>query len=287
MKSKRIILIVIFCIFSGCGFFKGKIAEDVLPGSDASSLAILESDLKVVAGINLLEDKRPEVDVSYMASVRENVTNKLLETIKSIDVFSGVNYPPKDEDVIIISGEIRKFRWQSFDTMISYIPVMNVFNLFGLPSTRTHSEVEIYLEVRDADTKKVLFDINEKSVKDKKYNIYNFKDSKANEELSLCFIEVLEKIRYRFLDKENLILEVVKSKIPVVTKTESDKKDIKEIEKKMKEAEKKIKEAEKKMKEVEKKAEVVEKIAEKVEEKVKAAEEKVKTAEEGIGEEFQ
>lgn len=198
---------------SGCATFKKRTANAL--SQKANNLAQGPNNKETVlinVGFKLLEDKRPVSDISYMTSVREKVSSNILEAIKDTKIFSQINFPPSPDDEIIISGEIRKFNWNSYDTMISYIPVFNVFNLFGLPSTRTHGEVEIYLEVRDIKSDKTILSFSEQFQKGSRYNIYNFKPSKATQDLVHCFDILLEKIRQRLLLNKNIILEAVKSK---------------------------------------------------------------------------
>lgn len=281
-KYRLLLLCAAVSVFSGCLFFGAKSPRQALAEQKITTPAAIESDVAVVAGFGLLEDKRPAQDISYLSSVRENVSAQVLDAIKATKIFSKINYPALSDEAFIIRGEIRRFHWESFETMISYIPVMNVFNLFGLPATRTHAEVDIYIQVIEAKSNKVIFDIAEQNVKKATYNIYNFKESKATEELSSCFRLVLNKIRQRFAVEKKKIIDALKPGVPVVQKKELAPEEAKVVEEKVKAAEEKMKAAEEKIREVEKKAVVVEEMAKKVEEKMKAAEERIKAAEKKV-----
>src|SRR3989338_8447599 len=155
---KKIIIIFISVLITsslGCATLKNNhlLKEKGIPvsGQDVS-LALSEEEVFVSVGFNTLEDNRPKSDISYMTSIKEKVSNEVLKTLNDTRLFDEIHFPATDKDNIIISGEIGKFDWQSFDTMISYIPGLNVLPFLGLPSNRTHSEVEIYLEIKNTKT---------------------------------------------------------------------------------------------------------------------------------------
>lgn len=206
---KLIILVLLlglsFSVFSGCKsrmIKDSKLEEEMVP--------FVLSDL-VMVGFIPLADMRPQEDISYMTSVSEKVSAKILDTLKRLKIFDEIHSPATGDDGIIITGEIRKFQWKSFDTMISYIPGLNVLPFFGLPSTRVHSEVDIYLEIKNNNTGKVILGFNESYSKDKKYNIYNFQPERAEVELAGCFDIVLKRINNRIKYNRNRILEVAKA----------------------------------------------------------------------------
>lgn len=220
MRKLSILLLLGLFIFSGCIITKAKISQSVLKEKSLTPVVSSEDIPLVIVGFKLLKDKRPKKDITYMASVIENVSAKILESLQDTQLFNQINFPPSESDNVVISGEIRKFSWRSFETMISYIPGLNVFNLFGLPSTRTHTEVEIYLEVKDIKSGQVILNFKETYAKSNKYNIYNFKSSKANEELSYGFGVVLDKIKQRFITKKSAILEAAKTMPPPTPESE-------------------------------------------------------------------
>lgn len=218
---KLIILIMLgslsLSFFSGCKsrMIRGSALGKVSLLSSAEQ-ALAEEDLdelveEIIAGFNPLEDKRPKEDIAYMTSVREKVSNRILDTLRETQILDEIHTPATKEDAIIITGEIRQFNWESFDTMISYIPGLNVLPFFGLPSTRVDSEVEIYLVIKNTKTDKVILDLNESYGKRRKYNIYNFKQENAEAELAGCFDIVLKKLRDRLMSNKDMILDVAMS----------------------------------------------------------------------------
>ncbi len=239
---KFIIILTLFSIafvFSGCLGFKGRIPIE----ERVFSLSASDKEALIIVGFIPLEDNRPQTDISYMTSVKEKVSDKILNTLKEIRLFDEIHFPAAESDNIVISGEVRKFNWKSFDTMISYIPGLNVLPFFGLPSTRVHTEIDIHLELKDRKTNKVILGFNESYLKRRKYNIYNFKPDKAEKELAYCFDIVLKRIKKRIILNKNKILEVVKPETIEVSKPEeeveieevlevidSEKEDIKETE---------------------------------------------------------
>lgn len=226
MKKTIIIFITVFItasIFLGCATTKNKLLfkeKALLSKGEGASLVLSEEEVFVSVGFNALEDKRPKSDISYMTSIREKVSSEVLKTLNDTRLFDEIHFPATDKDNIIISGEARKFGWDSFDMMISYIPGLNVLPFLGLPSTRTHSEVEIYLEMKNIKTGEVILGFSESHIMNKKYNIYNFKPDKANKELAFCFDKVLNKIKERILLNKNHILMTAGSKPPKVPKPE-------------------------------------------------------------------
>ena len=214
-KSTILIMAVSLFAFSGCFSFFGSRSESL--GRQAVSLPAQDREGSIIAGFDLLEDMRPKKDITYMTSVSEKVSEKIIKALRDMRLFDEIHFPSLKDDNIVISGEIRKFHWESFDTMISYIPGLNVLPFLGLPSTRVHSEVEIYLELRNNKTNEAILGFIESFSDDKKYNIYNFKTDKANQDLAFCFNIVLKRIRDKIIVNRNKIFElfdIVSSKIP-------------------------------------------------------------------------
>ena len=244
--STSLILVIILFAFSGCFGLMGRASKGDALGGKNLSLATPDKDVSITVGFNLLEDKRPKKDVSYMTSVREKVSAEILKILKDIRLFDEVHFPVSESDTIVISGEIKKFNWESFGTMISYIPALNVLTFLGLPSTRVHSEVEIYLEIKNVKTNGVILGFIESYDKERKYNPYNFKSDKADQELAYCFNIVLRRIRKKIIFNRKKILEVVELASTKVSEPQKDKKpkeipkaiDLKEEEKKEKVEEK-------------------------------------------------
>jgi len=214
-----ILLSTTLFVFSGCAG-RAKIIKNqtVVPVIEDGvlSLATLEQELLVVVGFAPLEDKRPKEDIAYMTSVREKVSSKILDTLKEIKLFDEIHSPAYKEDTFIISGEIRKFGWENFDTMISYIPGLNVLPFLGLPSSRVDSEAEIYLVLKNNKTNQIILELDESYSKRRKYNMYSFSQEKAEAELADCFNIVLRRIRAKInINKEKILKEVKTATISV------------------------------------------------------------------------
>ncbi|MFC1709079.1 hypothetical protein ACFL2J_03345 [Candidatus Omnitrophota bacterium] len=209
---KFLILVLVLGLSSGFFGCRSRIIKDSKLEEEALSLLISEQlDLKVIASFVPLIDNRPKEDIAYMTSVREKVSSKIFESIRDTDLFDEINFPANNDDILMLSGEIRRFGWESFDTMISYIPGLNVLPFFGFPSTRVDSEVVIYLELKNANTNEVIFGFSESYSKSRKYNIYNFKLERAEIELASCFDIVLARIKKRAMSKRSKVLEVSKA----------------------------------------------------------------------------
>ena len=263
MKKLTTLLILglMLFVFSGCFGFLGRISKGTSAGTGVLSSTSQEKETSIIVGFDLLEDKRPKKDISYMTSVSEKVSDKILKTLRNIRLFDEIHFPASEDDSIIISGEIRKFHWESFDTMISYIPGLNVLPFFGLPSTRVHSEVDIYLEFKNNKTNEAILGFIESYTKDKKYNIYNFKSDRADEDLANCFDIVLKRIKRKIDLNKNKILEVVdlvSTKISKPTQDKKPKESPKATDLKEKEEEKKEKKEKKEKEEEEEEEEITE-----------------------------
>ncbi|MDD5006251.1 MAG: hypothetical protein PHS93_07145 [Candidatus Omnitrophica bacterium] len=202
-KISIFILVLALGAFSGCASLHTKAR-----GASGEKQAAIENDIPITIGFNLLEDKRPQEDVSYMTSVREKVSGEILKMLRDEGIFDEIHFPALEKDSIVICGEIKKFNWVSFDTMISYIPGLNVLPFFGLPSTRVYSEAEIYLELKKNRTNDVIFGFIESYKKETTYNIYNFKTERANADLASCFDVILKRIKEKILLNRIKILEV-------------------------------------------------------------------------------
>jgi gas vesicle protein len=217
--SISIIIAVFLFGLSGCASLRGRAIKEAAfvvqsPEEKALVLSKLDEDTFVIVGFADLEDKRPKEDVAYMTSVREKVSVRTLETLRKMKLFDKINYPSVNDEAITIRGEIRRFGWESSDTMISYIPGLNVLPFLGLPSTNFKSEVEIYLEIKNNKTNSIILSFSESFDKRRKYNMYSFKQEKAEQELAYCFDVVLGKIKERININKEKILEELKSIMP-------------------------------------------------------------------------
>jgi len=201
----KILILVLVVSVAGCG----GVSKNVKKALSENTAPIISSDkLEIItAGLNSLEDRRPKQEVGYMTSVSEKVSAKLLNILKDAHLFDEVHSPANASDNIMVRGYINKFNWRAVDTMISYIPGLNMLPFLGLPSTKVHSEVDIDLDIVNNETKEVIFTINQIRIKDKKFNIYNFETYKAEQELADCFDSVLAEIVKKVTDKKGDIIE--------------------------------------------------------------------------------
>jgi len=217
MKKLAILFLFAFVVTNafGCASARRRSGNGI-----ASQLAKIFSsgdsndDASVIVGFKTLEDKRPKQDISYLTSIKEKVSEEVLKTIKDTQLFDEIHSPALENDKIIISGEIRKFNVESIDTMISYIPGLNVLPFLGLPSTRVQSEVEIYIEFKNKKANAVILGFVESYKKDKKFNIYNFQPEKTEAELADCFGVVLNRVKQKIIFNKSNILEAAKLGVP-------------------------------------------------------------------------
>lgn len=232
MRRKIAILVLGLSLFiaSGCASLNGKVSRShSLDGGSFSTLTPSEKVALVTIGFDLLEDKRPKTNISYMTSIREKVSTEILSTLRSMQLFNEVHFPASKTDNIVISGEIRKFDWEYYNTMISYIPGLNVLPFFGLTSTRSRADVEVYLEFKNNKTNEVILVINESFIKNNSYNMYSFSPNNANSEVASCFAVVLNKIKDDILLNKNKILEAAKVEPAKISKPAEEVKPTEEI----------------------------------------------------------
>jgi hypothetical protein len=211
---KRLIILVVALslfldFFSGCRsrMIKDSTLEKASSLSAAEGALVEEFLEEIIVGFDSLEDKRPNEDIAYMTSVREKVSDNILSALKETQIFDIMHTPATLDDPVIVTGEIRKFDWESYDTMISYIPGLNVLPFLGLPSNTVDSEVEIYLAIKNNATKEVILELDEFYSKRRKYNMYSFKQEKVEVELAGCFEIVLRRLKDRLIAKKTKILD--------------------------------------------------------------------------------
>jgi len=206
MKSKIFSIAIGFVclsLVSGCIFSKNRIIKseegfftftEERSNSEKSQEDKIDKKEGDFIGFSGLVDMRPQQDISYMTSIKEKVSEEVLRELRASGVFPSIHYPIQQQDQIEIRGCIYKFTGVSADTMISYIPVMNVFTIFGLPSQRVTGEVDISLEVKDRKTNKVIKSFRHKFKSQKKYNIYSFSQEREKEELANSFMKVVQEL---------------------------------------------------------------------------------------------
>ena len=219
---KKLISIIIVIVFvCGCSASPKRasslqqdailLAEEVI---ELKKKAEVREKLEKFIGFSILEDKRPSQEISYMTSINEKVAEEILRGLRDAGLFKEIHHPASDDDIIVITGNIHRFIWESAETMVSYIPVLNVFTIFGLPSQRVRGEVDISLEFRNKKTGKIIRSFREKSLTQRKYNIYSFKREKEDKELTESFARVTKKLVERIRKDKNSILDAV-GEIPV------------------------------------------------------------------------
>jgi len=218
-------IIIIFCFVLGCSASRNKVtksedqifvlAKEIMKSKDqAEAKEAIREKIEDCIGFSELKDMRPNQDASYMVSIREKVSEEALKALRDSGVFNAIHYPLGEQDLIEITGIIHKFTGETSETMVSYMPVFNVFTIFGLPSQRVYGEVEISLEFKNKKTGEVIKSFREKFSSQRKYNIYSFKPDKEGEELSGSFAKVIQKLiddirknKDEILDKIEIIPE--------------------------------------------------------------------------------
>ena len=114
------VLGIFVIVLSGCASLNGNVPFRYQP-------SLLSSTKKIdkVVGLNMLIDKRPEIDAAYtktISDVSEKITSKLLEDFNTSKIFKEIHYPPQQGDDIVINGTIDRFMWKFYSTPIAYIP---------------------------------------------------------------------------------------------------------------------------------------------------------------------
>jgi hypothetical protein len=193
---KSLALAAIACgilLSSGCASLNSSVPFQYQPSLVSSGQQIEKS-----AAFTLLTDDRPENDRKYTKSIKDvsdKITSKLIEDFQASRLFKDVHYLPQDNDDIIISGTIRRFKWKLYATPISYIPYVNLVLVFGIPSTTAYGVVDIELVLQNKTTGEELGRFSAASEVKTHYTMYNFKSGEAGAELAECLRDVAKDLK--------------------------------------------------------------------------------------------
>jgi len=191
---KKMLVLVLLCFgLYGCASLNSSVPFRYQPSLIASNKTIDK-----VVGLNLLSDKRPEIDVSYTKSIKdisEKVTAKLLEDFDKSKLFKEIHFPARTTDDIVISGTIDNFIWKMYATPINYIPVLGLVVIFGVPEYEAYGIAGITLEIKDNKSGTIIGKLEETSRQESEYTMYNFKTGEAGAELEEAFRDVAKKLK--------------------------------------------------------------------------------------------
>lgn len=140
-------------------------------------------------GVDKLTDHRPPEDretTEEIADVDEKITAKLIEDLKSSNLFSGVHYSSdKTRDDFVLQGEIRRFSWKASTNPVVWIPLVNLSIYFGAPIVNVESAVQLTVRLLDARTGQVAGEYKKLAEREKSYSLYdNLKAGEAGAELA-------------------------------------------------------------------------------------------------------
>ena len=186
---------------SGCASLNSSVPFQYQP-----SLVSSGKQIPKAVGFNLLTDNRPEKDREYTKSIKdvpEKVTSKLIEDFEHSKIFQDVHYPPRENDDIVVTGNINRFKWKLYTRGIAYVPYLGLAaGIFGVPLTRAYGLADIQLELRDKATGRILCSTSGSSEVETLYTMYNLKTGEAGAELAESLRDVGKKL------KQDVILQL-------------------------------------------------------------------------------
>jgi len=166
----------------------------------------------VVVGIEQLEDKRPEKEKKLMKSISElsqQVTWVLFRDFRDAELFESISlvYDPQKVDVVV-KGEIQSFFWKSDYSATTFVPIINVVHLVGVPCGESKGRVEIYLEFVNPKNGEVFASYTAASDSSKAYSLYESSSYhlSGGQETGDAFRVVAEQLRDRILADKDKIL---------------------------------------------------------------------------------
>lgn len=150
-------------------------------------------------GVDVFADIRPSGDRSAtkdITDVDEKVTEKVIEDLRSSDLFPSVSFPSrKDRDQIVVKGDIKRFYWKRVTCPIAYIPLLDLLTYLGIPIYRIEGIAELRLQWVSASTGKVLADYDKSAHRRVIASIYNMKAGEAGAELADAFRDVMKQVK--------------------------------------------------------------------------------------------
>jgi len=195
-----IIFLCLVC-FVGCANLKTRKITGYVP-------SLIDEELDLNIGIELLLDRRPAVDKKFTADIEkvpEEVTDKLLEYFKATSPLREIHYPSQEDDDIVIQGEIRRFMWRSYSKAATYIPLVNLYVYLGIPCKTAYGLTHISLILKDNKTGKIIGRFDEYSKVAKSYSLYEFRKIDFASELEQSFKEVASKLKRKIIFKIRIL----------------------------------------------------------------------------------
>jgi hypothetical protein len=203
MKRLLFLLLAFLYIVSlvGCTSLKTRIGADHVP-------SLVEKELGLKIGMELLKDRRPAVDKKFTADIKDvpsEVTEKLIEYLTATGPIKQISFPAGEDSDIIIAGTIHRFMWRAYNKAPTYIPLINLYVYLGIPCKTAYSMIHITLELRDNRTGRVIDSFDEYAKVVKNYNLYDYKKVDYAIELQQSFRQVASRLKKRIISRLRLV----------------------------------------------------------------------------------
>ncbi len=180
-------------LLQGCATLVGTVPFKYVP-----SLATGEP-FSLRMGMEKLVDQRPDGDRSATESipdVDEKVTAKLLEDLRSSQMFTAVDFPTQgDKDELILKGEIKRFYWKLTPSPIVFIPLINLLIYFGIPIHEAEGVATLRVQLVRTKTGQPIAEYEKSSTRTATYTLYNLKAGEVGSELADAFRDVAKQIK--------------------------------------------------------------------------------------------
>jgi hypothetical protein len=186
-------------ILTGCASLNGN-----GPFQYPNSLVTFQSPVDKIVGMKLLTDNRPEADKENtirISDVPEKISARLLADINSSKIYGDIHYPSRSGDMVIIEGSIDRFMWKYTPEPYAVIPLVNLILYFGVPSAHATGTAQITLEVKNAQSGKLLGKFTESASNTSTFTMYNRNAGESGGELADAFREVVKKLKEDLINK--------------------------------------------------------------------------------------
>ncbi len=171
--------------------------------------ALSKQKIDKVVGLNLLLDKRPEVEKKNLPpdkyiydSVSERVTLLLVDDFKKSNLFREIHSPAQPTDDIIIDGTIDRLFWEpckktaygqvSENPISGLFPLVGIVGVLGASHRQEYTIITLSLTVKDNKNDKVLANLQKTAKAAKGISFYT---KELGQDVALSFRTVTQKLK--------------------------------------------------------------------------------------------
>jgi len=170
--------------------------------------------LPLKAGLMTLRDARPAEERAELPDIEDfsnRITLEVLMDLSEARLFTSIGHDLQGAEVIL-SGEVRSFRWKPKYYWPPYVPGLGILAAFGVPVAHSTSQVELAIDLVNPKSQQPIASYSKAAQDRHAYWVYRFQDYTAgsDRDTDSAFRRVVEDIQASILSDRDRIIAAVK-----------------------------------------------------------------------------